>query len=163
MVRKIRSISAVTALTLMLGMVSFSLSACSDDQNVLNDGYYTVMQDGEEHGWTEYVTIDVKNGKIVTTEFQAINESGLIKSWDLDYMRIMNKTDGTYPNEYVRILTQEFMEKQNADVDIVTGATNSSSRFLKLAAAVIEQAKKGDTSVLLLDTAEGEEGEAHEG
>jgi major membrane immunogen (membrane-anchored lipoprotein) len=142
---------------MILGAVSFLLAGCGEQTHELQDGYYTAVQKEGEHGWTEYVTINVKNGKIVTAEFQATNASGFVKSWDLDYMRIMKATDGTYPNEYVRILAREFLEKQNADVDVVTGATNSSTSFLKLTAAVVEQSKKGDTDVIIVDTGSGGE------
>jgi major membrane immunogen (membrane-anchored lipoprotein) len=152
-----RSIVAATVLTMILGAVSFLLAGCGEQLYEFQDGYYTAVQKEGEHGWTEYVTINVKNGKIVTMEFQATNASGFIKSWDLDYMRIMNATDGTYPNEYVRILTKDFLEKQNADVDVVTGATNSSTSFLKLSAAVVEQSRQGNTDVILVDTGSGEE------
>jgi major membrane immunogen (membrane-anchored lipoprotein) len=145
-------------ITLLICAATLSLSSCGESANGLQDGYYTAVQDGYEHGWQEYVTINVKNDKIMTVEFQAITPSGFIKSWDLDYMRIMNKTDGTFPNEYVRILTQEFIAGQQAEVDMVTGATNSSTRFQKLAAAAIEQAQKGDTNVKLVpDEDSGEE------
>ncbi|MDR0817339.1 MAG: FMN-binding protein [Clostridiales Family XIII bacterium] len=157
MKKHLRHIAALIALILALGIAAVSLSGCKEDENVLHDGYFTAVQSGYEHGWQEYLTIDVKNGKIVTAEFQAITPSGFVKSWDLNYMRTMNATDGTYPNEYVRILTQEFLEKQDSEVDAVTGATNSSTRFLKLAALVIEQAKAGDANVAVLEEEGGEE------
>jgi major membrane immunogen (membrane-anchored lipoprotein) len=144
-------------LSLILSIFCLSLIGCGVDEDSLKDGYYTAVQDGYEHGWQEYVTLEVKNGNILTVEFQAVTPSGFVKSWDLDYMRIMNMTDGTYPNEYVRILTQEFIKSQQADVDIVTGATNSSTRFRILAAAAIEQARKGDTSVKIVPDEESEE------
>jgi major membrane immunogen (membrane-anchored lipoprotein) len=148
--KKLKFTTLVIALSLMLCILCFPLVGCGVDEDSLKDGYYTAVQDGYEHGWQEYVTIEVKNGKILTVDFQAVTPSGFVKSWDLDYMRIMNMTDGTYPNEYVRILTQEFIKDQQADVDMVTGATNSSNRFRILAAAAIEQAQKGDTSVKLV-------------
>ena len=38
-------------------------------------------------------------------------------------------------------------------IDALTGATSSHSSFQKLAAAVVEQARKGDSSIVFVDTA----------
>jgi major membrane immunogen (membrane-anchored lipoprotein) len=147
----------IAALAVMVCVMSFVLAGCGDEKQDMEDGYYTAVQKVPEHGWTEYVTINVKNDRILTVEFQATNESGFVKSWDLDYMRIMKVSNGTYPNEYVRILSQEFLEAQNPNIDGVTGATTSTTNFLKLTTAVIEQAKKGDTDVIVVDTGNPEE------
>ncbi|MDR0356977.1 MAG: FMN-binding protein [Clostridiales Family XIII bacterium] len=139
---------------LMLGLVLFS--GCDAGTEGLEDGYYTAQIAKPDHGWTEFMTICVNNGKIVTMEFQAKNASGFIKSWDMDYMRVMNATDGTYPNEYVRVFTKQFLEKQSSDIDVLTGATDSYNNFKRLAAAVMEQAKLGDKTVKIVDTTDAE-------
>ena len=53
---------------------------------VMQDGTYTAQMTEYSHGWKEYVTITVNNGEIVTTEYNAENLSGFIKSWDNAYM-----------------------------------------------------------------------------
>ena len=105
-------------------LLGVSLSACGSKTD-LQDGYYTAQAAEYSHGWKEYITIMVKGGSIVSVEYNAENASGFIKSWDNAYMQTMLHSNGTYPND----------------------------SFQKLAAAVLEQARKGDSSIMLVDTA----------
>ena len=80
-------------------------------------------------------------------------------SSDLDnaYMQTMLGVTGTYPNEYMRYYAGELLEKQGEEeIDALSGATSSYSSFQKLEAAVIEQAKNGDSNIVLVDTASEE-------
>ena len=108
------------------------LTACGEQEG-LQDGYYTAQAADFNFGWKEYITIMVKGGNIVSVEYNAENASGFIKSWDNAYMQTMLHSNGTYPNEY-------------------TGATSSYESFQKLEAAVIEQAKQGNSSIVYVDT-----------
>jgi major membrane immunogen (membrane-anchored lipoprotein) len=139
--------------------LSLLLAGCDlrGDSNEMKNGYYTAQDAEPEHGWKEFVTICVKNGKIVNIEYQARNASGFIKSWDMDYMRVMNASDGTYPNEYSRIYTTQFLEKQSPDIDIVSGATTSGRSFKLLTAAAMARAKSGDDSVAIVSVPHEEE------
>ena len=97
----------------------------------------------------------VKGGSIVSVEYNAENASGFIKSWDNAYMQNMLHSNGTYPNEYTREYAGQLLEKQATDqLDALSGATSSYNSFQKLATAVLEQAKQGDSSVVYVDTAE---------
>jgi major membrane immunogen (membrane-anchored lipoprotein) len=118
----------------------------------MQDGYYTAEEKEFYHGWKEFVTIYVSNGQIVTVEYNAKNPAGFIKSWDMDYMRNMGSGSGTYPNEYTRTYAAELLAAQDVDsIDLITGATNSYNTFVPLARAAIEQAKKGDKTVIIVD------------
>ena len=112
-------------------------------------------------GWKEYITIMVKGGSIVSVEYNAENASGFIKSWDNAYMQTMLHSNGTYPNEYTRYYAGQLLEGQGEkDIDGITGATSSHASFKKLAAAVLEQARKGDSSIAYVTT--GHKNEAEE-
>ena len=88
-------------------------------------------------------------------EYNAENSSGFIKSWDNAYMQTMLHSNGTYPNEYTRYYASQLLEGQQEDsVDALAGATSSYKSFQKLAAAVLEQARKGDSGIMLVDTSE---------
>lgn len=130
----------------------FSLSACNDKEAKLKDGYYTAHMEGYEkgHGWQEYVTIGVSKGEIVTVEYNATTPTGFIKSWDTAYMRTMNPVYKTYPNNYTRRYAAQLLEKQSADIDIISGATGSGENFRLLVGAAIEKAKVGDFSVSIV-------------
>ncbi len=141
----------ILSLVLLLLML-VSLTACGN-KTELKDGYYTAQAAEFSHGWKEYITILVKGGSIVSVEYNAENASGFIKSWDNAYMQNMLHSNGTYPNEYTRYYAGQLLEGQgNKDIDALTGATSSYSSFQKLAEAVLEQAQKGDSSIVIVDT-----------
>lgn len=132
---------------LMMSVISGCNSA-----NKLKDGYYTAEMSEFEHGWKEYLCIQVKDNTIVSAEFNAKNESGFIKAWDNNYMKNMYSLQGTYPNKYTREYVQMLISSQSCtDLDAVTGASSSGSNFKKLAEAVFKQAKSGDSSVIIVE------------
>lgn len=132
------------------------LTACGNKEG-LQDGYYTAQASEFNFGWKEYVTIMVKGGSVVSVEYNAENASGFIKSWDNAYMQTMLYANGTYPNEYTRYYAGQLLEGQGEeDIDALSGATSSYGSFQKLAKAVLEQARQGDSSVVYVDTTETE-------
>ncbi len=144
----------ILSLTLILLLVTMSLAGCGETTTELQDGYYTAQAAEFHFGWKEYVTIMVKGGSIVSVEYNAENPSGFIKSWDNAYMQNMLHSNGTYPNEYTRYYAGELLKGQGKEpIDALTGATSSYSSFQKLSAAVVEQARKGDSSIVYVDTA----------
>lgn len=128
-------------------------SACSGNDSEMHNGYYSAESASfDEYGWKEYITIYVSDNKIVTVEYNARNASGFIKSWDMDYMRVMAAKNGTYPNEYARAYSVSLLNWQNpSDVDAISGATHSHTSFQLLAEAAIAQAKMGDKQVALVE------------
>ena len=68
-------------------------------------------------------------------------------------MQNMLHSNGTYPNEYTRNYASQLLEGQGEEpIDGLTGATSSHGSFQKLAAAVLEQARKGDSHTVFVDT-----------
>ena len=135
-------------------LLTASLLASCGGQTGLQDGYYTAQAAAFSHGWKEYVTILVKGGAILSVEYNAENASGFIKSWDNAYMQTMLHTNGTYPNEYTRNYAGQLLDGQGeGTIDAISGATSSHSSFQLLAEAVLEQARKGDSSIAIVDTA----------
>jgi len=127
------------------------LTACGN-QGGFQDGYYTAQMSEFSHGWKEYITILVKGGNIISVEYNAENASGFIKSWDNAYMQTMRQSSGTYPNEYTRYYANQLLEGQGeSGIDALAGATSSHGTFQVLAQAVVEQARKGDSSIVLVD------------
>lgn len=137
---------------LIIFALAFTGCTSKKEDNTMKDGCYTAQMQEYSYGWKEYVTITVKNGKIVSTEFDAENASGFIKSWDSNYMQNMLKAQGTYPNEYTRYYASQLQNGQGKNtIDVLTGATSSYYSFQKLSAAVIEQARRGDSSIVIVD------------
>lgn len=128
------------------------LSGCSSHEK-MKDGFYTAQMSDFSHGWKEYLCIMVKDDTIVYAEFNAKDPSGFIKAWDNAYMGNMLAGAGTYPNEYTRAYVAQLIETQNPDeVDTVTGASHSGGNFAKLSCAVIQQAQKGDSSTVIVES-----------
>lgn len=139
--------------TLILLLAALSLAGCGETATELQDGYYTAQAAEFNFGWKEYVTIMVKGGSIVSVEYNAENPSGFIKSWDNAYMQRMLHSNGTYPNEYTRYYAGQLLDGQgDGSIDALTGASTSYGSFQKLAAAVLEQARKGDSSIVVVNT-----------
>lgn len=136
----------------ILALLAMLFTGCGKTEG-LQDGYYTAQASEYSHGWKEYVTIMVKGGSIVSVEYNAENASGFIKSWDNAYMQTMLHVQGTYPNEYTRYYAAQLLEGQGeGEIDALSGATSSYGSFQKLVAAVIEQARKGDSEIVFVDT-----------
>ena len=129
------------------------LSGCRSKNDGMKDGFYTAEMSEYSHGWKEYLCIMVKNNAIVYAEFNAKNKGGYIKAWDNAYMQTMLHSNGTYPNEYTRDYASQLLEGQgNSSIDAISGASSSHASFVKLAEAVLEQARKGDSSIVVVDT-----------
>ena len=134
-------------------LLTVSLTACGKGDR-FQDGYYTAQAAEFNFGWKEYITIMVKGGSIVSVEYNAENASGFIKSWDNSYMQSMLHSNGTYPNEYTRYYAGQLLRNQGeGGIDALAGASSSYGSFQKLSAAVLEQARKGDSSIVFVDTA----------
>ncbi len=144
--KKWKRAGAILALACILG-------GCGEKgQSGMKDGSYTAQMAEYSHGWREYVTVTVKNGKIVSTEYNAENASGFIKSWDNIYMNEMKTVTGTYPNEYTRYYAAQLNGQEEApEIDALAGASSSGGNFRKLSQAVVEQAVKGDSTVVLVE------------
>jgi major membrane immunogen (membrane-anchored lipoprotein) len=148
--------------TILLGSILPALlfSACQKDTLSLSDGYYTAEAEKfDKNGWKEFVTIYINNNKIVTVEYNARNASGFIKSWDMDYMRIMNAVSGSYPNQYTRFYAVSLVNRQDPSrVDALTGASHSYHYFRELAGAALDKARTGDKNAAFVTLSDpGEE------
>lgn len=132
-------------------IVLFVITSCNGF-NSMKDGYYTAETAEYSHGWKEYLRIQVKNDTIVSAEFNAKNKSGFIKAWDNTYMKNMMAKQDTYPNKYTREYVQQILDGQeNIQVDIVSGASHSGNNFVKLAEAVIECARNGNSETVVIE------------
>ena len=148
-----KKVTVFVVLILALGVL-LTQGCASKNDGTLKDGYYTAEMSDYSHGWKEFLTIFVRDGDIVSAEYNARNASGFIKSWDMAYMRAMNAVEGTYPNRYTRTYAAALLEKQNADeIDAVAGASTSYGTFGQLAQAVIDHAQAGDTSIAIVQSA----------
>ena len=139
-------------LLVYLIILSSFFIGCSETEVSMHDGIYSAEMEDYSHGWKEFVTITVKNGEIISTEYNAENASGFIKSWDNAYMMNMKPVTGTYPNEYTRYYAAQLTGQSSApEIEVLSGASSSGGNFVKLSRAVVEQAEKGDSTVVLVE------------
>ncbi len=145
-----RRTSLIILCAVVASMVFFS--SCAQSGSALQNGYYTAeFAEFDDKGWKEYVTIGISDGEIVTVEFNAKNESGLIKAWDMSYMRRMNAAKDTYPTRFTRAYAASLIESQSPSrIDAVTGASVSGWNFSSLISAALQNAQNGDRSVAIV-------------
>lgn len=129
---------------------------CSTVSSAMKDGYYKAEASSyNQYGWKDYVLIYVSGDRIITVEYDAFNQSGFCRSWDIDVTRAINQGTGTYPSELERMYAVSLLNWQNPwDIDTVSGATDSLSAFQKLSDAVLSCAKTGDKRVALVNLAD---------
>ncbi len=148
-------------LGILLGLLlCMMISGCgsSEGENKFVDGYYTAVMSDYSFGWKEYVTICVMEHKIVSVEYNARNKAGFIKSWDSAYMRNMNSVMGIYPNRYTRDYAAQLLEtEETTEIDLLTGATSSGKNFQRMSAALLENARTGNTDIQIVETEKSEE------
>lgn len=147
-----RRLGLMVVILALLACTVLFLSSCQQVGSALQDGYYTAeMAEFDEKGWKEYVTIGISGGEIVTVEFNAKNASGLIKAWDMAYMRRMNAAKGTYPTRYTRTYAASLIRSQSPNqIDAVAGASVSGWNFSSLISAALDNAKTGNRAVALV-------------
>ena len=147
-------ISALLPLTVLFSTLFFTSCEGSVNSNAgrLIEGHYTAeAAEFDSFGWKEFLVISVSGGKVILAEYDAYNPSGFLKSWDMDYMRVMNAANGAYPCAYTRFYASQFLDKQGVEgIDAVSGASKSFESFKKLAEAVLESAREGDRKTVLV-------------
>lgn len=136
-----------------------SLGAVSAEEMKLQDGEYTAVTDIDSHGWALKHTIVVKDGKIESSSVDYVNEKGDKKSEDAEYNEKMKAKSGVSGKEAMAKLDAALVEKQSADVDVVTGATSTSNKFKFSAAVLLKAAAEGKTDEINLDKLPLQDGE----
>ena len=141
---------------------SAGAAVVSDESAELQDGTYTAVSDVDEHGWSLQFTIEVKDGKIESSDFDYVNEEGDLKSEDEEYNKNMEANGSSFADAK-EDLDNQLVDKQSAEeIDVVSGATNSTEVFEKAAKALIEAAQEGNTEEINIDELEDESASSDE-
>lgn len=109
----------------------------------LKDGTYTAAQDKyDDYGWKGQITIEVKDGKISSVDFDYVNKDNNLKSQDQGYIKTMEDKTKINLAKAMEELEGKLLEKQDVTaVDAVSGATSTSNDFKALAEAALKNAK----------------------
>ena len=143
--KKKASVFAIFLLALVL-----LLSGCGASYK---DGvYHAEFKDYDNHGWKEYVDVQVEGDKVTVLTFDGVNADGAKKSEDEDYRASMEPVKGTYPAKFYADIVNQYLESQNLKkVTTVAGATLSTNNFKVLMAALESNMKSGDTTAVIVD------------
>ncbi|EHI69377.1 FMN-binding protein [Streptococcus ictaluri] len=126
----------------------------SDEKSNLKDGTYKAESDFDERGWKVVHTITVTDGKITESNFGYENKDGKLKAGDEEYNKNMKAKTGTSSKEATEKLNKELVAKQNIDdVEVVSGATHTSTNFKTSTEALLKAASEGKTETITLDLA----------
>lgn len=109
----------------------------------LKDGSYTAAQDNyDDYGWKGQITVEVKEGKVATVDFDYVNKDNKLKSQDQGYIKAMeDKTKVNLAKAMEELEGKLVGSSAVTAVDAVTGATATSNDFNTLAAKALEGAK----------------------
>lgn len=129
-----------------------------DNGAKLKDGTYTLEEKNYSHGYRVVFSIKVAGGKVTESNFDNVDKNGKSKKDDADYEKSMKDKSGVGPKEYIEKLNDEFVkamgegdEASPANVEVVTGASESSHTFVLYAEQLVNAAEKGDTNKIEVD------------
>jgi major membrane immunogen (membrane-anchored lipoprotein) len=98
--------------------------------------------------WKNYLTIYVNNGQITIVEFDAFDQSGFRRSWDMDYLLEANTKHGAKATQCYLAYQSALLTLQDASrIQPVAGAKRMHQIFTTLAAKVISNSKADDKSI----------------
>lgn len=151
-------LKGAVALASVLVLGGFAGVASAEDAK-LQDGEYTAVTNIDEHGWALKHTIVIKDGKISESKVDYVNDKGEMKSENAEYNKNMKEKAGIEGKEAMAKLDAALVEKQSADVEVVTGATSTSNKFKFSAAVLLKAAEEGKTGEINLDELPLQDGE----
>ncbi|MEG0803707.1 MAG: hypothetical protein RSF90_01995 [Pygmaiobacter sp.] len=142
-----KKLISIFALLLMV------LSLCTACSPQYKDGvYHAEFSAFDEHGWKEYVDVQVADGKVIVLTFDGVNVESKKKSEDEASRSNMEPVEGTYPAKFYADITNQYLESGKLkDVDTVAGATVSTDNFKTLMNALDKNMKDGTTAVLIVE------------
>jgi len=140
-------------LVLVVGSSSL-LTACSrtsrDDANVaeMENGQVVEMEGTQDqYGWFPHLRLTFNGDVLKQVYFDYINDEAAKKSQDEEYNSTMQEKTGISVKDAMETLRTNLLETQDpAQVDIVAGASQTSTEFIELAKQGFEKYFAGKTS-----------------
>lgn len=120
----------------------------------LMDGQYTATTSYyDSRGYVQQLNILIKNGILTQVNFKEISQSNIdritLEGADLTWKDLGIANLNAL---YLRLYNELILSQNPDETDSISGATQTSDRFVKLSTAVLEQAKKGDHETIKIDT-----------
>lgn len=109
------------------------------------DGTYKAqMKEFDEHGWKDYVVVQIHSDKVSVKEFDAISkeDENKLKSQDAEMTAQMEEKTGITPETYTKELRSNLdaADGDPIEMDSVAGATVSSNNFRLLVGQILATA-----------------------
>lgn len=121
----------------------------------LKDGTYTAESEYDSHDNKIMHTIVVEDGKITKSDFDYYSKDGnMRKTEDEEYNKNMKEKSGISSKEAIEKLNQELVDKQTADVEVVTGATHTTDNFKTSTEVLLKAASEGNTETVSFEIGE---------
>lgn len=118
----------------------------------LQDGTYTLEETNYSNDYRVVFSIVVKDGKIVESNYDNVNEAGESKTQNKEYNDMMIEKAGIGPEEFIPAFNETLLNAQSATgVEVVSGATNSFNAFQNYAQQLIQAAQAGNTEVIKIN------------
>ncbi|MBU5677139.1 hypothetical protein KQI88_12025 [Alkaliphilus sp. MSJ-5] len=114
------------------------------------DGKYVVVGLTDSRGWTPQVDMEVKDGKIISVEYTALNDKGESKRLDgAGYVtNWKNKYEGVDPVAIIAEREAQLIKTQDPNmVDVATGATGWGDDLKLFTVGALNQARMSDIEV----------------
>ncbi|WP_297634361.1 FMN-binding protein [uncultured Clostridium sp.] len=146
-------------LVLCSAVMTMSLVACGGDKPedkgaaqkpAITDGTYEAETKADDEGKGARVALTVKEGKITEAKYNEFTKDG-DKRNDEKYNKMMEEKVKTSPEKFEPEFEKQVVEKQNAEIDVVTGATNSTAQAKQLFEAALANAKEGKTDKAVVE------------
>lgn len=122
----------------------------------LQDGTYSIQDlNFGETGWKEGLEIVVEGGEITDATWSSVDEDGNNKIEDEEYQEAMSNVTDVGPQDYIPALEESLVENQDpTEVEVVTGATGTSTKFQDYAQQLVDAAEEGNTETIEVDNQE---------
>jgi len=122
----------------------------SSSASAWKDGTYKAESGFDERGWKFVHEITSEGGKITASTADYEDKDGNLKSENAEYNATMKEKSGVSSAESTDKLDEELLAAQSADVEVVSGATNTSENFKKSTEALLKAAEEGNTDTITL-------------
>ncbi|MBM7708463.1 extracellular electron transfer flavoprotein PplA [Enterococcus lemanii] len=123
----------------------------------LKDGTYTLEETNYNNDYRVVFSIVVKDGQVVESNYDNVNEAGESKVDNAEYNEMMKEKAGIAPETFIPEFNKIFVEEMKAEdgaptnLDVVSGATHSFDAFVIYAQQLLNAAQNGDTETITID------------
>ncbi|MBA1392550.1 FMN-binding protein [Lactobacillus sp. XV13L] len=118
----------------------------------LQDGTYKLVEDNYFNGYRVKMSMTVKGGKVTNTSYDYVDKNGKSKAQDKKYEAQMKKYSKAKigPKEYIPALQKSFAANgaNSSAIQVVSGATSSSTTMKNYVNQLTQAAQKGDTATI---------------